>query len=249
MKSARKYDGNEWFEVKRNPLSKVGVFPYSGRSIGAADPDKIYQVYRSEEELSNPETIDSFRLIPFIDDHTMLGTEKSGLTPAEQKGVEGVIGQEVFFENGTLYGNIKIFSENLADLIESGKRELSAGYWCTYEMVPGFWNGIPYDAVQRNIRANHLALVDEGRMGPDVAVLDHLTITFDAKELTMADMTEEEKKEKEMMDKKAKDESEAKEKKDAEDKMAADKKAKDEEEEEEKKKKESEDKKAKDEAE
>jgi hypothetical protein len=190
--SKRVSDTNGWYEIKDNPLSKVGVFPYSGASIGAPNPGEIYNVYRPEEELASYEALESFKLVPFINDHVMLGASTEGLTPAEQKGVEGIIGESVYYKDGILYGNIKVFSENLAELIEAGKKELSAGYRCVYEMVSGVWNGIKYDAIQRNIRGNHLALVDQGRMGKEVSVLDHFKITFDAKDLQMA---EENKKE------------------------------------------------------
>lgn len=239
MDSARQFDLNGWYEIKGNPLSKVGVFPYSGKSISPKlEPNKIYMVYRPEEELASPATIDSFKLLPWIDDHTMLGDDTKGMTPAERKGVEGVIGEEVYYDNGILRGNIKIFSESLKRVIDAGKRELSAGYRCIYELTPGEWNGQRYDAIQRNIRGNHVALVQAGRMGHDVAVLDHLTITFDEKELkAMADEDMENRLKKVEDWMKAKDESEA-EKKKAEDEA-----------EEEKKKKEAEDAKSKDESE
>ncbi|MBG3014860.1 DUF2213 domain-containing protein, partial [Proteus mirabilis] len=67
--------------------------------------------------------------------------------------------------------------------IEGGKIELSPGYRCIYDFTPGEFNGERYDAIQRHIRANHLALVDEGRTGADVAVQDHSVITIDTKEL------------------------------------------------------------------
>ncbi len=169
----RAIDTNGWPEIKNNPISKAGVFEYRGAQIpGSPNPDKLYRVLRPEEELSSQEAIDSFKLLPWIDNHVMLG-DGAGLMPAEKKGVQGVIGQDVHFEDGTLYGNLKVFSNALADLIEAGKRELSCGYRCTYDWTPGVWNGQPYDAVQRNIRGNHIALVKNGRMGPDVAVLDH----------------------------------------------------------------------------
>lgn len=187
----RHYDVNGWFEVPRNPLSRVGVFPYLGATIGAPDPDQIYMVYRPEEELSAPETLASFRLTPFVDDHTMLGDdEEEGLVPAERKGVHGVIGETVEYDptTKTLYGNVKVFSKALANRIKSGKREVSCGYRCSYEKRAGVFEGQRYDYVQRNIRGNHLALVDKGRMGPDVRVLDHLKFTVDAKDLIpMAD--------------------------------------------------------------
>ncbi len=183
----RAIDTNGWVEIRDNPLSKVGVFPYMGRSIGAPEPDRIYRVYRPEEELSHPNCIESFRLLPWVDEHAMLGDEESGYTAPETKGIHGVIGEDVYYEGGVLKGNIKIFSESLAALIQSGKRELSAGYRCQYEFTTGQYNGQHYDAIQRTIRGNHLASVKEGRMGPDVAVLDHMKFTFDAKELMMAD--------------------------------------------------------------
>lgn len=191
--SARVDDVNGFTEIRGNPLSKSGVFPYAGRQIpGAPEPDRKYMVLRSPEELSDPECVDSFKLLPWIDNHVMLGSEEDGLMPAEKKGVQGVIGEEVYFEGDTLYGNLKVFSQSLANLIEAGKRELSCGYRCAYEWTSGQYNGQQYDVVQRNIRGNHLALVESGRMGPDVAVLDgsaldQFTFTFDAKDIAMAE--------------------------------------------------------------
>lgn len=184
--SARNIDVNGWAEIKDNPISKVGVFPYLGRNVDASfPPDQVVMVLRPEEELSDLETIESFKLLPWIDDHVMLGAAESGLTAPEDKGIEGVIGETVYFDKATgkLRANIKVFSNNLDGLIDGGKRELSAGYRCKYEISSGLWNGQRYDAIQREIRGNHLALVKEGRMGPDVAVLDHFKFTFDARDL------------------------------------------------------------------
>jgi hypothetical protein len=196
----------------------------------------------------------------------MLGPRADGLTPAELKGVHGTTGESVEFRDGVLYAPIKVFSETLANLIESGKTALSLGYRCVYQKASGVFNGQMYDYVQRNLRGNHLALVDAARC--DVAVLDH-HMAFDhfdlaldnSKEKTMADedmkdrLKKAEDKLKECEDwisgrmakdaeeeaeKKAEDEA-AKEAKDAEekekaDKEAADQKARDEMSEEEKKK-------------
>ena len=187
--SAKSYDDNDWPEIKGNPISKIGVFPYSGAQIGHPDlnAEQIYMVYRPESELSEEGTINSFRLLPFTDEHAMLGSEGEGLTPAEKKGVHGVIGQDVYFEDGYLKANLKIFSEKVNELIKNGKKELSIGYRCMYDIQSGTFEGQKYDAVQRQIRGNHVALVDEGRSGPDVAVLDRLVFTLDSKDITMKD--------------------------------------------------------------
>lgn len=169
----KEIDHNDYWYIKDNPLSKVGVFPYLGRTISEdLEPDKIYQVLRPEEELNSETTLYSFKLIPIVDDHTMLGT-REGMQPAEEKGVHGVIGDDVYFKDGTIFGDLKIFSETLKEEIENGKKELSMGYFCDYELSQGEYEGQPYQAIQRNLRINHVALVDEGRMGADVRVLDH----------------------------------------------------------------------------
>jgi len=254
MDSARKADANGWLEIKDNPISRVGVFPYLGKQIDPSlEPDKIYNVYRPAEELSNPETIESFKLLPWVDLHPskLLGAKDAGRTPAENKGIEGIIGENVFFDGEFLRGNIKILSDSLQDRIDSGEAEqLSAGYACKYKIQSGLFNGQVYDAIQHTIRGNHLASVPEGRMGPEVAVLDHLVFTFDAKDIQMPESEEEKKKA--AADKMAKDAAEEKEKAEkaeAADKAAKDAKAKDEFEKKEKDDKEAADKKAKDEAE
>lgn len=173
----RTQDFNGWTEIKGNPITKVGVFPYYGWQIDKTlEPDRIYNVFRPEEELIAPECIESFKLVPWIDNHEMLGPE---YTPAEYKGIDGVTGETVYYEAPYLKANLKIFSEKLAGLVSAGKKELSIGYKCLYELCQGVYNGERYDAIQRSIRGNHLALVDEGRAGPDVAVLDHFKFTFD----------------------------------------------------------------------
>ena len=189
--SARSTDINGYTTIPRNPISRVGVFPYLGRSIGAPpdQADKVFQVYRPESELSDPETLQSFQLTPWVDDHAMLGNPAvaDGLTAPENKGIHGTLGEQIEYDpnDRTLYANLRLWSNQLGALIDAGKKELSCGFRCVYEFTSGIFEGQPYDAIQRCIRGNHLASVGAGRMGPGVAVLDHLTFTFDAKEIQM----------------------------------------------------------------
>lgn len=56
-------------------------------------------------------------------------------------------------------------------LVMSGeKQELSCGYFCDVDPTPGVWEGEAYDSIQRNIRYNHLAIVDKGRAGPEARI-------------------------------------------------------------------------------
>lgn len=178
----REHDVNGYVLIRDNPVTKVGIYPYLGSEIGADNPTKVYRVYRPAEELQRKETLDSFNLLPFINDHTFLG---EGGTPAEKVGVQGTTGEAAVFDAPYVRNSLKIYSEFLKEQIEGGKVELSPSYRCSYDFTPGTFDGEAYDAVQRDIIGNHLALVDKGRTGPDVKVLDSYKISFDSMEIIM----------------------------------------------------------------
>lgn len=169
-------DHNNFWYIEKNPISKTGVFPYLGREIGypGLEPNKIYYVLRSEQELMSPEAIKSFELLPITKGHRMLGPQEQGLTPAEKIPQQGVVGEKVFAEGDTLYANIKVTSEQAKNDINNGLKELSLGYFCRWVKETGEYKGRHYDFAQKNIRGNHLAIVPLGRMGHDVRVMDAL---------------------------------------------------------------------------
>ena len=177
--SKRVVDINGWITIKDNPILKAGIFPYLGSEIGQGEPSRVYKVLRSEEELSKLETIKSFELVPLINEHFVLG--ELG-TDTDDKPIDGIVGESIYFEAPYLKSNIKVFGKHIKKLIEVGKIELSAGYSCKYIPVE---NNPDYDFIQTDIRANHLALVEAGRNGSDVAVQDSLNFTLDSKELLM----------------------------------------------------------------
>lgn len=167
---SKKKDANGFWFIKHNPISKEGVFPYLGHTISdECEPNKIYKVYRPASTLKDSvETWDNPPK-PFIDDHEMLG---EGFTAIDDRPVQGVINNPVF-ENGVLYADITVYSEDLKQNIENGKKELSLGYFCKYKKERGVFKGEVYDYVQYDMVGNHIALVDAGRCGSDVKVFDH----------------------------------------------------------------------------
>lgn len=185
---AKVEDKNGFWFIEHNPITKTGVYDYLGKQISPeCEPNKIYKVLRPKEELFKKETLDSLRLIPIVNDHTMIGT---GFTAPEDKGIDGTLGDNVSHDTDTIYNDLKIMSNSMKEDIRNGKKELSLGYFCRYDKQPGTYKGQRYDYIQRDIKANHLALVDKGRMGADVRVydsqnqggvfaMDSIDVTFD----------------------------------------------------------------------
>lgn len=162
-------DDNGFWIIKKNPISKEGVFPYLGHTISAdCEPNKVYKVYRSGETLKASVPTWDNPPKPFIEDHEMLG---EGFTAVDDRPVQGVISNPVY-EDGVLYADIAVYSESLKDAIESGKKELSLGYFCKYRKEEGVFDGEEYDYVQEDMVGNHIALVEAGRCGSDVKVFD-----------------------------------------------------------------------------
>jgi len=143
-------------------LSKTGVFSY-----------RDSREYRSDDEVFRADSLESLKGAPVTDLHP---SEKGGdnfLTPANAK--EHIIGitENVERDGPYLKGSLLIFHQDAIGAIEKGERkEISLGYKCRLEATPGAVNGETYDAVQRDIIVNHVAIGPKGwgRAGSDCSI-------------------------------------------------------------------------------
>lgn len=134
----------------RPVITRSGIFEYK-------TPDgKTKREYRPDAEVFHEESLSSCAGIPVTDSHR-------GLVSAAN--VDGIVGTVT--SNASKQDEIDV----VADVIIHNpkrlgkKRELSLGYVCDIDEAPGEVNGQRYDCVQRNIRYNHLAVVNKGRAG------------------------------------------------------------------------------------
>lgn len=172
--SKRTYDDNGFLHVSISPLTRVQVAPYHGSEIPGwqslgLEPERIYKGYRSAEELSKPETIESVNGIPIQLMHHMDYAD----APAKATRV-GSTGTDAAFHDPYLTNSLHIQDKKAIDRINDGSmRELSLAYRYKPIFTAGVSpDGEKYDFLMTDISANHLALVDEGRAGHEVLVYD-----------------------------------------------------------------------------
>lgn len=170
-KSARLVDESGILHVEKSNISKAIVNPYMGSEIPkwdelALDPNKVYYLYRDPVELLKAQ--DTFRNLPLLSKHVPVFAEK----PPKDL-VIGCVGSDVEFNPPYLQASLSVWDKNSIALIEaSAVKELSSAYFYDADMTSGVVDGIHYDGIMRNIRGNHVAVVENGRAGPDVVVAD-----------------------------------------------------------------------------
>ena len=146
------YYTSEGFLIDHPIVTTVGIFEYM-------NPDgSIRRELRLPEEVFAPESLASYKGKPIIVTH------RSGRVTTDnvEKETIGTILSEASKDGENVRAEIVIHN---TDALKTGLRELSLGYDLDLDETPGEWNGQPYDAIQRNIRVNHLALVSAARAG------------------------------------------------------------------------------------
>jgi hypothetical protein len=120
--------------------------------------------YRPESEVANPDSLATFGGQVVTDGHP-----KDRVDAANSRELQrGFTDSTVVYDKGFVKVAITLTDAQVIDRAESGNAvELSAGYSVDIDPTPGVTpNGESYDRVQRNIRVNHVAVVERGRAGP-----------------------------------------------------------------------------------
>lgn len=166
--SPNQLETGEGFLICKNvPIARTGTQDYLGSELGlsSGDSSRIIAVIRSPDEVFSEATMASFEGKPVTNDHPpgLIG-------PDDVKNYE--MGHAQNIRRGTgewkdfMIADLHIHDRDLIDAIQNGKREISCGYECDYaKNEDGTYS-------QKNIRGNHVAVVDRGRAGKRAAILD-----------------------------------------------------------------------------
>ena len=166
--SPNQIETGEGFLICRNvPISRTGDQEYLGWEIGipGAGGGQIVTVHRPPEEVFSTAALASFEWKPVTNDHPPVLIGPDDVKTYEMGHAQNVRRGDGEWEEYTL-ADLHIHDRELIDAVQSGKREISCGYECEY--VP---NG-DGTYTQRNIRGNHVAVVERGRSGKRAAILD-----------------------------------------------------------------------------
>lgn len=146
------------------PIARTGTYKYLREELGL-DGSGIVDVYRTEDQVFNDSAIASFEGKAFTDTHPSVDVDVNNWSIYAKGDVRNVRRGKGEFSN-CLVADIIVRDPIVIDEIKSGvKREISSGYECEYVEE----NGKIY---QRNIRGNHVALVQAGRAGNQVKIYD-----------------------------------------------------------------------------
>lgn len=165
-KTRRTADG---YLVADARVARTGIQEYTGAEMGLPDRD-VVRVYRSEEEVFSQDALHTYAYRPMTNDHP-----DQQVTAENWKDLAiGQTGGEVARDGEYVRVPLVLMDARAIADYEAGKRELSMGYEAEITFQDGVTpGGEKYDAIQRNLKMNHLALVDRARGG------DHLRIGDD----------------------------------------------------------------------
>ena len=165
----------EGFLRGRAVVTNIGVFEYRDALSG-----KVSRELRLPEEVFALPSLESLKLKPVTNDHPSkavtpdnvrelqvgsLGDNPSSST--QQYGGNGWRPEDEITDGLHLAIDMVITEAGAIDDVINGKDALSCGYTCDLEKADdnARFLGMPYDFIQRTIRYNHVALVDNARAG------------------------------------------------------------------------------------
>lgn len=166
MDATRRIDGGYLVTTAR--AVRTGIQLYAGSEVGMPDR-RVVRVYRPADEVHALASLQSFSHAPITINHPAEAVDASNWG----KLAVGEVSTAALPDGEWVQLPLILKDAVAIAAVESGKRELSAGYTCTLDAAPA---GADYDLVQRNIRINHLAIVDAARAGPEARIGDSAII-------------------------------------------------------------------------
>lgn len=151
--------------------ARVGIQTYLPDEAGAPEDFKgsVVRAYRPEDEVFSRDSMASFAAAVFTINHP---AEFVDATNWKQHGV-GEVNGDIVRDGEFVRVPVIVRDAAAVEKVRTTHKQLSMGYTCTLDWTPGTTpSGEAYDAVQRDIRINHIAAVPAARGGPELKISD-----------------------------------------------------------------------------
>jgi hypothetical protein len=144
-------------------IARTGIQSYTDANGG------IRLEYRPEEEVAADAALDSFREKCVTKEHPPVLLDASNTKDY----AVGFTSADVSYSEGFVESTLTVTDKETIDEIMRGNvREVSCGYKVDYSPEPGITpDGQHYDGIQKNIRGNHVAIVNRARGGAQVRLM------------------------------------------------------------------------------
>ena len=144
-------------------IARTGIQSYTDANGG------IRLEYRPEEEVAADAALDSFREKCVTKEHPPVLLDASNTKDY----AVGFTSADVSYSEGFVESTLTVTDKEAIDEIMRGNvREVSCGYKVDYSPEPGITSdGQHYDGIQKNIRGNHVAIVNRARGGAQVRLM------------------------------------------------------------------------------
>lgn len=178
---------DEGYLIAPGNLARTGVQEYRAFELGldadGMDPMKVIRLHRPADEVFNPASMASFESKPITIEHP-----KEAVTADNWSELAKGEVRDVTRSGDLMTATLLVRAKDAIEAVQTGKVQLSNGYTFELDMTSGQTaDGRTYDGIQRNIRGNHVALVDAARCGSACRIADSQTnITTKGKTMTDA---------------------------------------------------------------
>jgi hypothetical protein len=177
---------DEGYLIAPGNLARTGVQEYRafelGLDVDGMDPMKVIRLHRPAEEVFNPTSMASFESKPITIEHPKEAVTSDNWSELAKGEV-----RDVTRSGDLMTGTLLVRAKDAIEAVQTGKVQLSNGYTFELDMTPGQTaDGRAYDGIQRNIRGNHVALVDAARCGSACRIADSQTNITKGKTMTDA---------------------------------------------------------------
>lgn len=170
LKSKREYTVEGFLKVPGR-AARIGIQDYLASELSLdGDPNRIVKVFRPADEVFKDESLESYNHSDATNDHPPKLVDSKNFKDV----TVGHVASKGVQDGDFVLIDLIIKDAKTIKLIESGKGQLSAGYEAEYVKESGTTDsGEDYEFIQRDIKINHVAVVNSARAGAMARIFDN----------------------------------------------------------------------------